>query len=105
MAKRGIITDYAGEPIRPGDLISYACRESNRVRMADAHILDVEVERFKGRLIPFLLVQPTGAESGFTRRKSMRSVRIVLEHVRLIESGSLSPEELADLRKPKGESK
>ncbi|WP_108934504.1 hypothetical protein [Streptomyces ardesiacus] len=95
MAKRGIITDYAGEPIRPGDLISYACRESNRVRMGDAYLLDVKVERFKGRLIPFLLVKPTGAESGFTRRKTLRKTWILLEHVRLIESESMTPEELA----------
>jgi hypothetical protein len=97
MAKRGTITDYSGEPIRPGDLIAYACRESNRVRMADAYVLDTKTEKFKGRLIPFLLVKPTGAESGFTRRKSMRSVWIVVEHVRLIESDSLSPQELANL--------
>lgn len=98
MAKRGIVTDYAGEGLAPGDLITYCARESNRVRSADAWVLRVYIEKFKGRCIPFLLIQVTGAESGFSRRKSMRKLTIGVEHVRLIEPGALSPAEVAELR-------
>lgn len=83
--RRGIVTDYAGEELHEGDLISYASRCENRVRMADAVILEVRMETFKGRLIPFLKVQPTGMESGFTKRKVQREVEIMAEHVRLIQ--------------------
>ncbi|MFF2543977.1 hypothetical protein ACFVUY_15580 [Kitasatospora sp. NPDC058063] len=37
-----------------------------------------------GRLRPMLLVRPTGTESGFTRRKSLRREWISSEHVRLV---------------------
>ncbi|MET9425629.1 hypothetical protein ABZY06_33830 [Streptomyces sp. NPDC006540] len=102
MAKRGVITDYAGEELHPGDLITYSARESNRVRSADAFVLRTKVEKFKGRCIPFLLVQPTGAESGFSRRKTLRKLTISSEHVRLIERGALTPEEVRDMRGERG---
>lgn len=98
MSKRGVITDYAGEAIRPGDLITFSARESNRVRSADAWIIRTYTERFKGRVIPFLIVQPTGAESGFTRRKSLRKLHIGAEHVRLIERNALPETEVIRLR-------
>lgn len=98
MAKRGVVTDYAGEELHPGDLITYSARESNRVRSADAWLLKIHIEKFKGRCIPFLLVQPTGSESGFARRRSMRKLTISAEHVRLIERCALSDAELEALR-------
>lgn len=93
------VTDYAGEALYPGDLITYSARESNRVRAADAWVIRVYVEKFKGRCIPFLLVQPTGAESGFSRRKTIRATHISAEHVRLIESAALSDAEVLTIRR------
>lgn len=98
MGKRGIITDYAGEELHPGDLISFSARESNRVRSADAWVIRIYVEKFKGRCIPFLIVKPTGAESGFGRRKTLRMLHISAEHVRLIEAGALPDDEVLRFR-------
>lgn len=82
--RRGEVTDYAGEPLHVGDLINYSARRGNRVRAVDGVILRIKVERFKGRLIPFLLVKPTGASSGFTSRKTYDARWVHLEHVRLL---------------------
>lgn len=90
MAKRGVVTDYAGEELYAGDLIAYAARQGNRVRMTDALVLKVTAEKVSGRLRPMLLVQPTGIESGFTARRSMRKAWISAEHVRLIETDAVS---------------
>lgn len=84
MGKRGVITDYAGEELYPGDLVAYAARQGNRVRMTDAIVDRVTAVLENGRLRPMLKVQPTGDESGFTRRRSMRPEWISAEHVRLI---------------------
>jgi hypothetical protein len=84
MGKRGVVTDYAGEELYAGDLVVYAARHGNRVRMTDAVVLDVTAENIAGRLIPMLTVQPTGAESGFTRRRTLSKQRIGAEHVRLV---------------------
>jgi hypothetical protein len=84
MGKRGVVTDYAGEELYAGDLVVYAARHGNRVRMTDAVVLDVTAENVAGRLIPMLTVQPTGAESGFTRRRTLSKQRIGAEHVRLV---------------------
>ena len=86
MSKRGVITDYAGEELYKGDLINYATRQGNRVRLADAVVLQVTARRAAGigRLVPMLQVQPTGVESGFTARRSARAVWIGAEHARLI---------------------
>jgi hypothetical protein len=91
LSKRGVVTDYAGEELYKGDLIAYAARQGNRVRMADAIVERVTAKMFGGRLIPMLLVRPTGAESGFTRRRTLSARWIGAEHVRLIESGGLRP--------------
>ncbi|MGY1440136.1 hypothetical protein [Streptomyces reniochalinae] len=72
MGKRGVITDYAGEELYPGDLVCYAARQGNRVRMSDAVVVKVTTRLEGGRLRPMLKVQPTGTESGFTKRRSMR---------------------------------
>lgn len=87
MAKRGTVTDYAGEELYAGDLISYAARAGNRVRMTDATVLKVTAVQIAGRLRPMLKVQPTGDESGFTRRKTLTPQWISAEHVRLILPG------------------
>ncbi|MET9617135.1 hypothetical protein [Kitasatospora indigofera] len=87
MGKRGVVTDYSGEELYAGDLVAYAARQGNRVRMTDALVLKVTAVQVDGRLRPMLKVQPTGVESGFTKRKSMRSEWIAAEHVRLVLSG------------------
>ncbi|WP_172385199.1 hypothetical protein [Streptomyces sp. MNP-20] len=89
MAKRGVITDYAGEELYRGDLICYATRQGNRVRLSDAVILKATARLVGGRLRPMLKVRPTGAESGFTKRKSMRAEWIGAEHARLILPGEI----------------
>lgn len=87
MSKQGTVCDYAGEPLYVGDLIVYAARRGNRVRMTDAEVLRITARKADGRLRPMLLVAPTGDESGFSRRKSHRAVWISAEHVRLLEPG------------------
>jgi hypothetical protein len=84
MGKRGVVTDYSGEELYPGDLVVYAARQGNRVRMTDAVVHKVTTRKAGGRLLPMLLVAPTGTESGFTRRRSRRKVWVSAEHVRLI---------------------
>jgi hypothetical protein len=84
MAKRGTVTDYAGDEIYRGDLVAYATRQANRVRMTDAIVQRVTARIVGGRLVPMLLVRPTGQESGFTARKSSRAEWISAEHVRLV---------------------
>jgi hypothetical protein len=91
MGKRGVITDYAGEELYRGDTVAYAARQANRVRMTDAVVEKVTaVPGLKGRLVPMLKVRPTGTESGFTARKSLRAVWIGAEHVRLVQPGNQS---------------
>lgn len=87
MGKRGVVTDYGGEELYPGDLIVYAARQANRVRMSDAIVQEVTARKVGGRLRPMLLVMPTGTESGFTARKKIRAQWIAAEHVRLKTAG------------------
>ena len=84
MSRRRTVCDYAGEELHVGDLINFSCRVGNRVRAADAVILKVTAELTHGRLRPMLLIEPTGVESGFTPRRSMRTEWISTEHVRLL---------------------
>lgn len=84
MGRRGVVTDYAGDEIRKGDLVAYAARQDNRVRLTDARVEKVGTRLAAGRLIPMLKVKPTGDESGFNQRLSYRSVWVGAEHVRLI---------------------
>ncbi|MFJ8386235.1 hypothetical protein ACIQ9Q_17255 [Streptomyces sp. NPDC094438] len=90
MARRGVVTDYAGEELYPGDLINYAARQGNRVRVSDALVLKVTAVLEGGRLRPMLKVQPTGTESGFAKRRTMRAEWISAEHVRLIMANATS---------------
>lgn len=84
MGKRGVVTDYAGQELYAGDLVAYGARQANRVRISDAVVLKVTARKVGGRLVPMLLVRPTGVESGFTRRRSLRAVWVGAEHVRLV---------------------
>ncbi|MGW1277573.1 hypothetical protein ACWD4V_11545 [Streptomyces tsukubensis] len=84
MGKRGVVTDYGSEELYPGDLIAYAARQGNRVRLADGIIRRVTTRLVDGRLRPMLLVQPTGIESGFVKRRSLRKEWITTEHTRLL---------------------
>lgn len=89
MGKRGVVTDYAGEELYRGDLVTYAARHGNRVRMSDGVVLDVTTRNVAGRLLPVLRIQPTGKDSGWAlgARKSLRAVEIYAEHVRLVTPG------------------
>jgi hypothetical protein len=84
MGKRGTVTDYGGDEIYAGDLVAYATRRGNGVRLSDAVVQKVTTRKALGRVIPFLLVKPTGNESGFVRRKTQRAVWVAAEHVRLV---------------------
>jgi hypothetical protein len=86
MGKRGVVTDYAGEELYAGDLVTYAVRHGNRVRMTDAVVEDVTTKNIGGRLLPTLVVTPTGAVSGWGlgARKTVQRVEISAEHVRLV---------------------
>lgn len=89
---RGVVSDYAGEPLYVDDLIAYSARQGNTVRMADAIVRKVTVRHANvegvGRvMVPVLLVEPTGAESGFVARTTMRKEWIQANHVRLVERG------------------
>lgn len=89
VAKRGVVTDYAGNELHPGDLIAYSARQSNRTRMSDAVVVEAtakqaNVEGVGLVLVPVLKVQPTGVESGFVKRKTPTPQWITTEHVRLI---------------------
>lgn len=83
---RGKAFDYAGEELRAGDLITFASRQGNRVRMSDGVVREVVIKRVAGRLLPALKVQPTGKDSGWGMgaRASLRQVEVFAEHVRLI---------------------
>lgn len=89
MGHRGVVTDYAGEELYAGDLVTFSARHGNRVRMSDAIILDVTTKNIGGRLFPTLLVQPTGTDSGWGlgTRRTLRAVKVSAEHVRLVTPG------------------
>lgn len=84
---RGTVTDYAGETLREGDLVAYAARVNNRVRMTDAVIIKATAKKVDGRLRPMLLVEPTGIESGFIKRETLDRQWVSTEHVRLLAVG------------------
>lgn len=94
MTARGKVHDYAGEELRAGDLVAYAARQGNRVRMSDGIVLGAATKSIAGRLLPVLRIQPTGTDSGWGMgaRKSLRPVDIFAEHVRLITPGFAPPE-------------
>ena len=90
MAKRGTVTDYAGNELHADDLIAYSSRRGNQTRLADATIIQVSTRLVAvpdvGRIVvPVLHIQPTGMESGFTKRRSLRAEWITASAVRRIE--------------------
>lgn len=88
MTVRRIVSDYAGADLNKGDLVTYSSRTGNRVRCSDAIVVRTTTKKGPlGRRIPTLIVQPTGIESGFVKRASLRREEIGAEHVRLIEPG------------------
>ncbi|MCW7984074.1 hypothetical protein XF35_01690 [Streptomyces platensis subsp. clarensis] len=87
MSKRNTVCDYAGNELYANDMVNYASRTGNRVRVADAIVVKVTAKKVDGRLVPMLLVRPTGHESGFVKRRSLRAEWISAEHVRLVEPG------------------
>ncbi|MFE2409828.1 hypothetical protein ACFXDE_15945 [Kitasatospora sp. NPDC059408] len=64
--------------------------------MADAVVDTVVTVTVGGRLRPMLKLKPTGAESGFRKRRSLRAVWVGAEHVRLISPGPVEPDEDRD---------
>lgn len=104
MAKRGVVSDYAGQDLHAGDLISFATRHGNRVRMSDAIVLDVTAKKVDGRLVATLLVQPTGTDSGWGlgARKTLRPAEITAEHVRLVKAQFIPLEALREARSTYG---
>lgn len=84
MSRRRTVCDYSGQELYKGDLICYSSRQGNRVRMTDAIILDVTTKRVDGRVLPYLKVRPTGFDSGFIPRRSLRIEEVSTEHVRLV---------------------
>jgi hypothetical protein len=93
MAKTGTVNDYAGEELYPGDLVAYATRHANRVRMSDALVCKVTARKVAGKLRPMLLVLPTGEDSGYGlgARKTRRKVWVGAEHVRLVATAETLP--------------
>ncbi|MER5894751.1 hypothetical protein [Streptomyces sp. NPDC001876] len=82
-----MVTDYAGEALYRGDLITYPSRRGNSVRAADAIIRGIYFERTKnGSTFPMLKVEPTGTDSGCKPRKSLRAEHVATTHVRLLRS-------------------
>lgn len=58
--------------------------------MTDAIVDKVTARLVDGRLRGMLRVRPTGVESGFSKRRSLRREWISSEHVRLILPGVVS---------------
>ncbi|MFE9026212.1 hypothetical protein ACFYOA_08110 [Streptomyces iakyrus] len=87
MGKRGVVADYAGEPLYRGDLVNYASRQGNGVRASDAIVRHTYFARLKGRKYPMLIVQPTGTDSYSEKpRKTLRAEHVAATHVRLLRS-------------------
>ncbi|MEV8056556.1 hypothetical protein AB0P37_08515 [Streptomyces antimycoticus] len=85
MSKRGVVSDFRGQEVRTGDIIVYAARHGNTVRMSEGEVLDVTTEKYKGRLIPSIKVRPTGRASGFVARESVATVNILADHWAVVE--------------------
>jgi hypothetical protein len=87
MGKRGVVADYAGEALYPGDLVNYPSRQGNGVRASDAIVRRTYFVRVEGRKFPMLKVQPTGVDSRSDQpRKTLRAEHVAATHVRLLRS-------------------
>ncbi|MER7922147.1 hypothetical protein ABTY96_03250 [Streptomyces sp. NPDC096057] len=78
------LTDFTGAEIRPGVVIAYPTRQGNVVRNSEAVVLATMSDRSTGRIVPMLKVQPTGRDSGFIARKTMKVQKVSAEHVVVI---------------------
>lgn len=78
------LTDFTGAEIRVGRLIAYPTRRGNRVRNTEAVVLETRSNRSAGRVVPMLLVRPTGRESGVSGRKTLKPLTVGAEHVVVI---------------------
>lgn len=87
MSRRHTVCDMAGNELYAGDLICHSARQGNTVRMSDFVIEKVTTRLIGGRIRPTLVVRPTGVESGFIKRRSMRREEIETTHVRLVTPG------------------
>lgn len=78
------LTDFTGAELRPGRLVVYASRQGNLVRMTEAVVLELKSNRSTGRVVPELVVAPTGRDSGFIGRKTLEPQTIAAIHVAVI---------------------
>ncbi len=74
------LTDFLGQVIRPGCVIVYPTRQGNRVRQSEAVVIETYSDRSTGRVIPMLIVAPTGRDSGFIGRSTLMRRRVSTEH-------------------------
>lgn len=78
------LTDFTGAEIRPGSVIAYPTRQGNRVRTTEAVVLETMSDKTTGRVVPMLKVRPTGRDSGFIARKTLKAQKVSAEHVVVI---------------------
>jgi hypothetical protein len=78
------LTDFTGAEIRPGRLIAYPTRQGNVVRNTEAVVLERLSNKKTGRIVPMLKVQPTGRDSGFIARSTLKPQTIAATHVVVI---------------------
>ncbi|MCQ6554756.1 hypothetical protein NPS70_16345 [Streptomyces sp. C10-9-1] len=81
---RDRLTDFTGAEIRPGVVVAYPSRRGNRVRNSEAVVLETLTDRRTGRVVPMLKVRPTGRDSGFVARKTLKVQTVSAEHVVVI---------------------
>ncbi|MFC4494037.1 hypothetical protein ACFPA8_07815 [Streptomyces ovatisporus] len=86
---RKVVCDMEGNDLARGDRILNGSRTGNRIRQSHYVIVDItmEVAPITRRILPVLVVWPTGVESGFVKRASFRREYIGSEHVQLLEAG------------------
>jgi hypothetical protein len=78
------LTDFTGAEIRRGSLIAYPTRQGNVVRNSEAIVLETLSDKRTGRVVPMLMVRPTGRDSGFIARKTLAVQTVRAEHVVVI---------------------
>lgn len=81
---KGRLHDFTGAEIRPGKVVVYSCRQGNVVRMTEAIVKELKSNRSTGRVVPELVVQPTGRTSGWLGRKTLTRQTIASTHVVVI---------------------
>lgn len=81
---KGRLHDFTGAEILPGKLVVYSCRQGNIVRMTEAVVKELKSNRVTGRVVPELIVQPTGRTSGWLARKTLTRQTVAATHVVVI---------------------